>query len=517
VRTGTLVSRVGAVIHGLRSTSRRVWWTSFVLVTSLAGLWALTNPVFASPDEPTHVIRADALDHGQLTGDEQRGRLNEEFRPVRDSVRVVQAPEIYRRAAGPPCFAFEKGVAACFGFEGSSRDTGVLTYAAEQPPAYYSVAGIVSWVRSPGAGTVYLMRFLTALMTGAFVATAITALRRAASPTLLAVGVALAVTPMVLFMSGSVNPNGVEIGAAIALWVCGLVLVSTAGTPVDNRLVAAAGIAGCTLALSRQLGPLWLGVIVLTVVSLSNRVALQRLARSGWVRLWLLLVLACVVFQVAWGAIVRPRDATLVDRAPADLSTLEVVQDSIGATLQWYREMVGWFGWLDTPAPIITWLLWTALIAFLVFVAIAWADRRRVTVLLAVLAGVVVVPIVIETTPYRATGTFWQGRYALPLAVGVPILAAFALASSDRGRELVTPRFALTAGIAVGVAQFLAFGQNLRRYTVGYDGELQFWRDPQWLPPLVSPLLFVLAFAVVVVVFTAWLLWVEPTRRAARV
>jgi hypothetical protein len=517
VRTGAFVSRAGGVVNGLRSTSRRVWWTSFVLATSLSALWALANPVFASPDEPANVVRAEALAHGELTGREPRGRLDGQFRRVRDSARIVRAPEVYRRVSGPPCFADEKSIAACFGFQGSSRDTDVVTYAAEQPPAYHAVVGIASWVRGPGAGTVYVMRFLTALMTGAFLATAITALRRATAPLLLAAGLLLAVTPMVLFMSSAVNPNGVEIGAAIALWVCGIVLVSDARTHVDNRLVTAVGIAGCALALSRQLGPLWLGLIALAIVGVSSRGRLARLARSGWARVWLVAVGACVVGQVAWDAVVRPRDATLADRAPAGLSSLEAIEDAIGSTFDWYREMIGWFGWVDTPAPVLTWLLWTSALAFFVFVAIAWARRRDVAVVLAVLAGSVVVPVVIAATPYRAAGTAWQGRYTLPLAVGVPILAAFALASTERGRELVTRRFLFTVGVVVGVAQFLAFAQNLRRYTVGYDGELQYWKAPEWLPPLLSPLLYTLVYAAAIIAFTAWLLWIEPTRRAARV
>jgi hypothetical protein len=136
VRTVSLVSKVGPVVNGLRSSPRRVWWTSFVIVTSLAGLWALSNPVFAGPDEPTHVIRADALDHGELTGRALRGSLDKQFNPVRESVRVVQAPEIYSPVSGPPCYADHRDVTFCFNIKGSSRDTDVPTYAADQPPAY---------------------------------------------------------------------------------------------------------------------------------------------------------------------------------------------------------------------------------------------------------------------------------------------------------------------------------------------------------------------------------------------
>jgi Predicted membrane protein (DUF2142) len=425
---------------------------------------------------------------------------------VAESARVVQAPQIYRPVSGPPCFALQQGEAFCLNILGSSRDVDVVTYEALQPPAYYAVVGMASWVLRPGSGTVYAMRFISALMSGAFIATAITASRRMSSRSVVAAGLVLAVTPMVLFMSSVVNPNGLEIAASLAFWVCGLALVSTAHERIDNRLVAAVGFAGCVLALSRQLGPLWLALILLTVLGVTSRAALRNIVRSPLARLWAALIAVSVLTQVAWGLIVRPRDATLVDRAPSNLSTLEVVQDAFGSTLRWYREMIGWFGWRDTQAPVLTWLPWIAAIAFIFFLALAWANRRYAAGLIALFTAVIAVPVIIEATPYRSAGTFWQGRFILPLAVGVPILASFALASTQRARELITVRFAFTIGIVVGVAQLLAFAQNLRRYTVGYDGEIQYWKDPHWLPPLPS-LLLTLAYAAVVIVFTAWLLW----------
>jgi Predicted membrane protein (DUF2142) len=502
----SLVSWVKPLAAGLRSTPRRVWWTSFVLVALLSGLWAVANPPLAGPDEPAHVIRADALDHGELIGDEPRGRVERDLRRVAESARVVQAPEIYRSVNGPPCFARQQGVAACFNFEGSSRDADVVTYAARQPPAYHAVVGVVSWVAPAGSATVYLMRFLGVLMTAAFIATAITALRRVPARGLPTTGLILALTPMVLFMTSVVNPSSTEIAASIALWVCGIVLLSRAGERIDNRLVTATGIAGCVLALSRQLGPLWIALIALAVVGVTKRAEFRNLARSSWARLWAAFVLVSIAAQVAWVAIVRPRDATLVSRT-SRFAVIEVVGDT-GSIFRWYREMIGWFGWLDTPAPILTWLPWTAAIAFLFFVALAWVSRCHAAVLLALLVTVIVVPLIVDSTPYDAPGTFWQGRYILPLAVGIPIVAAFTLASTERGRELITGRFVWTVGVIIGVAQFLAFAQNLRRYTVGYDGDIQYWKHPEWQPPL-PPLLLTVAYAAAITAFLTWLL-VDP-------
>ena len=173
--------------------------------------------------------------------------------------------------------------------------------------------------------------------------------------------------------------------------------------------------------------------------------------------------------------------------------------------------MIGWFGWLDVPAPTLTWLPWTAVLAFLFFVALAWASRRHAATLVALLAAVIVVPVIIEITIYHGTDTSWLGSYSLPLAVGVPILAAFALASTERGRDLVSSRFVLAVGVVVAIGQFLAFADDLRRYTVGGTRGILYWRQAEWLPPL-PPLLLTVAFVAVISAFVCFVLTFRASR-----
>jgi hypothetical protein len=511
MRRGRFILTLVATIEWSRSNPRRVWWTSFVLVSLLCGLWTVANPLYAGPDEPAHVIKAVALDHGQLTGEKLSPRLRALLRDERQDFLMVRVPAIYGIASSYTCFANEPNFTAeCLRFAGSTRETDDATYVARHPPPYYAVVGVASWIGRPGSRPVYLMRLLTGLITGALIATAITALRRSEAPRVVAVGLALAITPMVLFVSSVVNPSGPEIAASIAFWVCGLVLIATAHQRVDNQLVTAVGIAGCIMALSRQLAPLWLGLITLAVLSTANRAALRNLVRSNWPRLWGLLIAAACVALVGWNVIVKPLDVTLSGRQPVHLETTEVIRIVLGRTFFRYHEMIGVFGWLDTPSPALSWVPWTAGIVFLFFAAVLWAGRRYVAVLFALLAAVIVVPLVIESATYNdAGGVNWQGRYTLPLAVGIPILAAFALASTERGRALVTSRLLLAIGVVIGFAQVVAFAQNLRRYTVGYDGAIQFWKHPNWAPP-VSPILLTIAFAVAVSAFLAWLLSAVP-------
>jgi hypothetical protein len=503
------------MVNGLRSSPRRVWWTSFVLVTLLIGLWSIADPLFAGPDEPAHVVRAVAVSHGQLTGRHPTQPLDDkQLRTVKGATLNVRVPAIFGSVV-VPCYAHHGDLLPpCLKFRGSTEDTEVPTYTARNPPAYYSVVGIVSWVHRAGAATVYLMRLITAVIAGALIATAITALRRFAAPGLVAVGLVVAITPVVLFIAGTVNPNATEIAAAIALWVCGLALVTTATERVDRRLVAATGIAAGVLTLSRQVGPLWLGLITLIIAGVAEREALRNLARSSSARVWAVVVAGATTFQLIWDGTVQPLEVTRVHNRGVHGSLVDAVEYSAGGVFVSLREMVDTFGWRDTRAPILTLVFWAVVTGLLVLVAVAWVRRRQVVVLGTLVVATVVVPIVMQATFYRHAGTIWQGRYTLPLAVGIPILAAACLATTPRGRQLVTPRLLWTVGIVIGAGHVLAFTSNLRRYTAGYSRELQYWLAPQWHPLGLPPILLTIAYVAVVVAFIAWVLGAAPAEAA---
>ncbi|HKA93440.1 MAG TPA: DUF2142 domain-containing protein [Acidimicrobiia bacterium] len=509
--------RFRSAVDTLRSSPRRVWWTSFVLVALLSGLWGIANPPFAAPDEPAHVFRAYSLAHGELTGKTPSAR---ELRALdltdRKDYLIVRVPAVFSNASKTTCFAgYPTFSAKCLEFKGPDRTVEDGTYVGRHPPGYYALVGAVTWFVPDGSLTVHLMRLIGALITGALLATAITALRRAAAPGVVAVGLAIAITPMVLFVSSAVNPSAPEIAASITVWVCGFLLVRSAAERVDRRLVTAIGIAGCVLALSRQLGPFWLALIAVTLFCVSNRAGLRNVARSNWARLWAGLIVVASLVQVGWDVVVKPLDVTRSGNEPATVGTTEILRTTVGRTFPRYREMIGWFGWLDTPAPALSWVPWTVVLGLLVFAALLWSTRRQVAVLLGLVAAVVVVPVAIEAPTYADAGTLtWQGRYTLPLALGVPILAGGMLSMTERGRRLITPRLLLVIGVVLSGAQIVAFGQNLRRYTVGVDGPLAFWGPARWSPPL--PRLFlIVAFAAVTIAFVWWLLAGVPRGRDA--
>ena len=135
---------------------------------------------------------------------------------------------------------------------------------------------------------------------------------------------------------------------------------------------------------------------------------------------------------------------------------------SVGLTLRLMggqlRQTIGDFGWKDVPAPNWVILLWVAAVVVLVTYALAVSPRaRRALPLLAVV--IFACPFFFETSQLNTVGPFWQGRYWLPLAVGLPLTASTAWPPLRRAWVLVV------AGVLF-VAQLGAFWSRFTRTTV---------------------------------------------------
>ncbi|CAB4867668.1 MAG: DUF2142 domain-containing protein [Actinobacteria bacterium] len=168
-----------------------------------------------------------------------------------------------------------------------------------------------------------------------------------------------------------------------------------------------------------------------------------------------------------------------------------------------FNSMIGDFGWVGFKSPYAVIVLWTALIGLVLALALAVSSRRRAVVLLLIAATTTLLPLLIEYRTMRSLGGIWQGRYTLPLAVGVPILGAYLIGDSSIGNRLARSRLALVVGIALGVGHVLAFAQSLRRFSVGNNGAFKYWSNAAWAPPL-GALPLTLSF---IAVLSLWLVW----------
>jgi Predicted membrane protein (DUF2142) len=356
-----------------------------------------------------------------------------------------------------------------------------LSTAANYPIWAHVLPGLAT-VIVDGPEAAWLARFLHALLPVALIAATLLRLvagerRAAASATL------VAMTPMVLFLLAVVNPSGWVVAGAIALWVAVDDAFRSGGARISGRRpqagwLLAAGFA--MLVLPRNDGLLWAALViaVLAIVWRRNPVVLWRGASTA-VRV----VVAAVTAAAAGWALFSGSDLVPVG-GPSGLSLAETV---VAGTGRHVREAVGVVGWLDTQIPESAFALWCFGAGVVVMIALVSEQPRRVAGAVLALALFVVTGWVLEIVQGNTAGLFWQGRYALPMLIGVILVAGL-----TPGADLRIGRLAVVAPAVIAVIVWnLAFFQQLRRWGVGESGSIRPWAWDTYGAPL--PVLLLMA------------------------
>jgi lysylphosphatidylglycerol synthetase-like protein (DUF2156 family) len=229
-------------------------------------------------------------------------------------------------------------------------------------------------------------------------------------------------------------------------------------------------------------------VILLAGLALAGRDRVAAVIRQRGAQ-----VTAAVVGVVAAGGVLWTLVGGALGNAEGDdprgLGYLSALKHSLRRTPEYMREMLGVFGWRTTPSPSVVYWAFVVVLVLLVGLALVRSSRRAATVLLGVLGVSLVLPPLLEAANAHDKGFAWQGRYGLPIAVGVPIVAALVLGASRRLGRRATARLAATVLTVVAATQAVAFYWALRRYAVGSQGPLFFFGHRGWAPPLPSGLL----------------------------
>ncbi len=493
-----------AETEGVGSRSSRI---TAALICTLFGVmalaWIIATPPSGGPDEPNHVTRSAALVRGQLDG--EPSELTRQ--PAFELPAWVGAPD-------PGCFAqqpFTPATCATSQPRPGGEEVLIETRSADYPIWGHLLPGLGTFLPSNMAG--WAARGLDALPAVLLLGLAFVV--RARRGWLAAGGALLAITPMAWFSVAVVNPSGLVVAGGIALWV-GLGALRDA-TMLHRWLTAAAWAA---LVLPRRDGLIW-AVLILSIAVVADQVGFRdtwrRLgvgpqilvvgstlatmawasrsdtasasalllvpvvpfvvagARRLWLSRWLVGVMrrsAAAVVTVIVGLVVS---FLIMDRRPTgyDGNVLLIV---IGRTGLHLRETIGVLGWLDTPLPETMVMLWVLGLGVLVGAALLADARPLLWGAAATLAAGIAASWVLEMGQGDPTGTYWQGRYYLPLLAGIPILL-----SGQHDTKGVRPlpfqvavlaRLGRVTLLIALVVLNVALAAAMRRWGVGIAGSL---------------------------------------------
>lgn len=452
------------------------------LLFAVIAAWSLATPLMSSPDEPSHVVKAAAVARGQWSG--VLGPAPTDTSRPGAGTTVLLPNDLAASVALPNCYAFHSDTpASCVPRlpARSGADVPVETFAGQYPPLYYALVGWPSLFLS-GETALYGMRLASAAISAVMLAWGAYRLTAVRTNRLVLWGAVVALTPMVFFLAGTVNPSGWEIAVAFSFWAACLAIVSGDGPPTTGALVHAAG-TGAALVNIRASSPLWALTIVVVSLLIAPRGRWRDVVRhrlAPWIGgVALLASLAAIGWIGTHGDVVSARHL-YPQFASLKVTLLAISQDSYG----YLQNMVGNFGWLDTPAPPLTYVAWYVALGALVPLALSAAMRTRAKAGLVLVTGVVIAaPFVLQVPTAADAGIIWQGRYALPVAVGVPMVAAILL--GDQSRDVVELLRRVFRGTIpwVLVAQVAAFTWAAHRYAEGSTGHLVSL-SPRWSSPI---------------------------------
>lgn len=445
-----------------RLTGARLWLVAFLGFFLLHAGWAFAAPYNGPPDEEQHAMRAAAVMHGELI-------------PSPNNVQVV--PNSLFRAF---CFSqFVDRPANCVAEPGGDQ-TMAPHYVSEAKfnPIYYAVTGwpIGIWPTWRG---ITLTRLLTGAITAALLAFALVAGVRWTRHRALVAGLVVAATPMIASLGGSINPNGVEIAAGVALFAALIAVIHEQRQGINRAAVALAGVSASVLATPRFIGVLWVAVIFGAMLIPSSRARLRELARSRTVRRWSAVIVIAVIASAAWTAVAGT--AALGSRTDLHSTVNQTIKE---ATLDMWpnlvNQMVGVMGWAETLMPRLIYVAWFMAAGLLLLGALAMGTRVDRWRMLALGLGTFVPLIGAELLLVNQISWFNQGRYFLPGAVGLPLLGAHILARRGFNAEQMRATTRIFAVILLPI-QLVCLAYTMCRWQSGLRILNPF--KGTWIPP----------------------------------
>lgn len=448
----------------MSSSARSVAWFVSGLVC-LQAAWLAVVPAFHGPDEIDHAFRSASVARGHWG--------SSELLPHDGRGSLILVPEDVALAARATCEALEyTGPDNCRPSSAPDVDgqVQIASAASSYNPVYYAVVGSAAQPFE-GVAALYAMRVATLVVCDLLLAAALLlALRRRPSGWQ-ALGLALVLTPTLVYSTIVAAPNAVGYSAAVLLWTA---LLALPDDDNDHRGVCwplvAATVATVIVASTHSTGVLWVAAIAVCGFPLWRR-RLHVLSRchpraalaSGAIAV--MASVACLLWIVSAGTNDPRNDDGDFGPAPAALL--------LKMPAVWVLQSVATLRFRDEAAPIVVYAVAVALLATLLTIAWRRSDRPARLAMVLVAAASLAVPLAATWLAHPYVAVAWQARYGLPLYVGIYLVAL-----QSQVRQATPARLAsLGLALAVGLIQAVTLWAFLRDEAQrgGWDGPTA-WR-----------------------------------------
>lgn len=364
----------------------------------------------------------------------------------------------------------------------------VASAASAYHPAFYWVIGTAA-LPFDGAGALYAMRIATALLSLLFIGLAVWSVAKLPGRWPM-VGLVLAITPVFAYSTTVAAPNGVEMSAGLALWGTLLALIDGRDKRTETRLLWGAILCSVVLGTLRILGPVYILMIVFTVVALdwgAVRDVISRQRRS--MLAGSALIAASVVGQALW------MFDSVVQEVTSDGTESPTTFNAVNIIV-WPLQTIAAFPLRnDAGAPAIYPVVLILVGALLVAVWRRGSARARAVTLVS-LTVTVLFPFAFTLATLDSIGTIWQGRYVLPYGVGFLLLGGYALGSLRT--EAGPPRRVLVPAAVLYTVAVAACLIKVRHDEL--EDNLASAQDAAWLAP--SPFLLSILVGFAFALFT---------------
>lgn len=464
-----LAWRPSTAMRRLRTAARRVpgpAWACAVVATLSAASWSIITPPFQAPDEPSHFAYAQILaETGALPRTSQSSYSPEENAVLTalDHWAVRFNPAIETISSAAEQRRLEDDMRLPLSRIGSGA--GVAT---AQPPLYYALQTIPYYLGADGTllDQLALMRLLSAFLAGGTALFVFLFLREAlpAAPFAWTVGgLCAALAPLLGYISGVVNPDGLLCAVSAALFFC---LARGFRRGLTQGLAVALG-ALIAIGFLSKLNFIGLAPGVLLALILLGRRAARSHGRRAYRWTALAVGMGCgpaVLYALvnmlsghpAFGLLSAGVSGTAAHHGNP-LRELDYIFQfylfrlpdtpayfpGLISIRLWFEKLVGEYGWLDTDFSEGVDLLAAILLVPIVALWIREMARARTTLrarageLIAYMAIVAGLLALIGADSYLAfpedTGSYSEPRYLLPFEALFAVV--FALAARGAGRR----------------------------------------------------------------------------------